>query len=129
MEQQQFLIDTNSVIDYLGSKLPKTGMDFMNGIIDHTPIISVITKIELLGFNTADKHYELLKNFILDSVVLNLNDEVVDCCIELRKAHKTKLPDAIIAATAMVNGLKIISRNTKDFKNIVDLEVIDPHHL
>jgi hypothetical protein len=51
MEQEQFIIDTNSVIDYLGNKLPKTGMNFMNGVIDEVPLISVITKIEVLGFS------------------------------------------------------------------------------
>lgn len=43
MEQSQYLINTNAVIDYLGSKLPATGMDFMNGVIDAVPNISVVT--------------------------------------------------------------------------------------
>lgn len=45
MGQQQYLIDTNVVIDYLGNKLPANGMHFMNGVIDAIPNISVITKI------------------------------------------------------------------------------------
>lgn len=57
MERSMYLMDTNSVIDYLGNKLPATGMDFMNGIMDAVPNISVITKIEVLGFNAPDPHY------------------------------------------------------------------------
>lgn len=53
MEQPQYLIDTNVGIDYLGKKLPLSGMNFMNGIIDDVPNVSVITKIEVLGFNAA----------------------------------------------------------------------------
>ena len=49
MGQSQYLIDTNSVIDYLGKKISPSGMDFMNGVMDSGPNISVITKIEVLG--------------------------------------------------------------------------------
>jgi predicted nucleic acid-binding protein len=40
-----------------------------------------------------------------------------------------RLPDAIIAATALVYDLVLISRNISDFKNIDGLQVIDPHSL
>jgi len=59
--------------------------------------------------------------------VLDLTNNVVETCINIRKKHKTKLSDAIIAATALVYDLTIISHNTSDFKNIDGLTVIDPH--
>ena len=129
MEQTQYLIDTNIVIDYLGKKLPPTGMNFMNAILDAVPNVSVVTKIELLGFNAPDEHYQLLVNFMNDATVLDLNDNIVDQSIDVRKKHKTKLPDAIIAATAVVFNLVLISRNISDFKNIDGLQVIDPYNL
>lgn len=129
MEQPQYLIDTNAVIDYLGSKMPNKGMEFMNGVIDEIPNISVITKIEVLGFNAPAAHYQVLIDFMEDATVLDLTDSVVDTCIDIRKKYKTKLPDAIIAATALVYDLVLISRNTADFKFIQGLKVIDPYHL
>jgi len=129
MEQSQYLIDSNAVIDYLGKKLPDTGMDFMDHIIDAVPNVSIISKIEVLGFNAPYQHYQLLTNFIEDATVLDLTSTVVDVCIDIRKKHKTKLPDAIIAATALVYDLIIISRNISDFKNIQGLQVVDPHSL
>ena len=129
MERQQYLIDTNALIDYLGKRLPDTGMDFMNTIIDAIPNVSVITKIEVLGFNAPDKHYQLLVQFMNDASVLELSNKVVDESINIRKNHKIKLPDAIIAATALVNNLVVISRNVSDFKNIKNLQLIDPHNL
>lgn len=39
-------------------------MDFMNGVIDAVPNVSVVTKIEVLGFNAPDEHYQLLTNFM-----------------------------------------------------------------
>jgi predicted nucleic acid-binding protein len=70
-----------------------------------------------------------LTNFIDDANVLNLSNDVVKASIEIRKKHKNKLPDAIIAATAIVYDLVLITRNTKDFSNIDGLKVIDPFSL
>jgi len=129
MEQPQYLIDSNAVIDYPGRKLPPSGMDFMNSVIDDFPTLSVITKIEVLGFNAPDEHYQLLTNFMDDNTILGLTNNIVDTSIEIRKNYKTKLPDAIIAATALVYNLTLISRNTSDFINIKDLKVINPYTL
>lgn len=129
MEQTQYLIDSNTVIDYLGRKLPPSGMDFMNNVIDDFPTLSVITKIEVLGFNAPDEHYQLLTNFMDDNTILGLTNNIVDTSIGIRKNYKTKLPDAIIAATALVYNLTLISRNTSDFINIQDLKVINPYTL
>ena len=104
-------------------------MNFMNTVIDAVPNVSVFTKIELLGFDAPDEHYNTLINFINDATVLDLTENVVAISIEIRKKHKTKLPDAIIAATALVYDLVLISRNTSDFTNIDGLQVIDPHSL
>ncbi|TAF75625.1 MAG: type II toxin-antitoxin system VapC family toxin [Bacteroidetes bacterium] len=126
MEQPNYLIDTNIVIDYLGKKIPTLGMSFMNNVIDNTPCLSVVSKIEILGYNAPKEHYKLLTDFMDDSTVLDLNSFVVDESIEIRKKYKTKLPDAIIAATALVFDLTLITRNTKDFDSIQGLKLIDP---
>ncbi|MEP7079596.1 MAG: type II toxin-antitoxin system VapC family toxin [Ginsengibacter sp.] len=129
MEQPRYLVDTNALIDYLGNKLPASGLNFMNGVIDVVPNISVISKIEVLGFNTSVEHYKTLSDFINDATVFDLSVSVVEMSIEIRRKYKTKLPDAIIAATALVHALVLISRNISDFKNIDGLKVIDPHSL
>ena len=129
MEQQKYLIDSNVVIDYLGQKLPATAMYFMNGIIDAVPNVSVITKIEVLGFNAHEKYYQQLVNFMGDAEVLDLSSNIVDACIDIRKKYKTKLPDAIIAATALAHDLVLITRNISDFKNVQGLQVVDSYTL
>ena len=45
---------------------------------------------------------------------------------DIRKKHRIKLPDAIIAATALVYELTLVSRNVSDFRNIEGLELINP---
>lgn len=104
-------------------------MNFMNIIIDNIPNVSVVTKIEVLGFNAPAENYKLLTQFMENATVLDLFNNVVDASIEIGKNHKTKLPDAIIAATALVYDLVVISRNVSDFKSIKGIEVIAPHSL
>ena len=125
----QHLIDSNAVIDYLSGKLPPNGMAFMHSIVNVVPKVSVITQIEVLGYNAPPEDEQLLIDFIGDSEVLGISDLVVNQSIELRKQLKIKLPDAIIAATALVHGWKLVSRNTSDFKGISGLTVIDPYAL
>jgi hypothetical protein len=55
-----------------------------------------------------------------------LNKAIADCCIELRKTYKIKLPDAIIAATALVQEQTIMTRNESDFIKIAGLNVFNP---
>lgn len=87
MEQPQYLIDTNAVIDYLGKKLPSTGMNFMNQIIDAVPNNSVITKIEVLSFNASEEHSQLLTNFMNDVTILDLTSNIVDVTIEIKTVY------------------------------------------
>lgn len=128
MGQQQYLIDTNAVIDYLSKKLPDSGMKLMNSIIDDMPGVSVITKIEVLGFNAPEEHYKLLSEFMNDVIVMELSDSVADKSIDIRKKHKTKLPDAIIAATAIIHNLNLVTSDN-DFNDIEELQVINPYSL
>lgn len=129
MEQSRYLIDTNVVIDYLGKKIPATGMDFMDDVVNVVPSISISTKIEVLGFNAPEEYYQLLVSFMNDSVVLGLKEKIVDWSIEIRKKQRTKLPDVIIAATAIAYDLVLITRNVSDFKNIDGLKIINPYKL
>jgi toxin FitB len=52
---------------------------------------------------------------------------IIDRAILVRKAKRIKVPDAIIAATALEKECSLITRNVEDFKGIAGLVVIDPH--
>lgn len=123
--EEGYLIDTNTAIDYLDNRLPTNSASLVDGI---TAQISVITRMELLGWpNATAEQVQVLQQFVKASVVFNLDEPVIVKAIELRKTHKTKLPDAIIAAIALVYNLTLITRNTYDFKNIPNLKARDPH--
>jgi len=122
---KRYLIDTNVVIDFLGGKLPTKAKKLLLNI--DTPIISVVTQIELHSSNNSTaKETKLINEFIDEAQVLNtLDEQIVKSCIAIRKAHKIKLPDAIIAATALSFDLVLLTRNTADFKAIKNLEIIN----
>jgi predicted nucleic acid-binding protein len=118
-----YLIDSNIIIyscipDY------KFISDF---IIENIPAVSVISKIEVLGYNkiTAKDKIKIEEMFnILD--VLGLSEEIVSKTIELRRKYNLKLGDAIIAATVIVNKLTLCTRNVKDFSKVRKLKMYNP---
>jgi predicted nucleic acid-binding protein len=123
-----YLWDTNTAIYYLQQQFPANAEKFMDSILlTNTPVISAITEIELLCWKTAtEKDLQILHSFINDATVIELEQPIKLKTAELRKAHKIKLPDAIIGATAIVYNLTIITRNTSDFKNMDGLKIINP---
>lgn len=124
---KEYLIDTNTVIDYLDNKLPEKTNELFEGIYSR---ISVITRMELLSWPGAnDEQTMVLNQFINVSEVFALEEPIILKAIDIRKTFKIKLPDAIIAATAVVNNLTLITRNIKDFEKIDGLEILNPYNI
>ena len=126
---EQSLIDTNIISDYLSASLSTAGIKFMDGVIDTTPNLSVITQIELLCWKTNDLTEQKVRDFIADSLVLTISPDVIALCIDIRRSAKIKTPDAIISATALARGYTLITNNEKDFLKIKGLKVVNPKKL
>ena len=75
---------------------------------------------------TSSEEYSI-KSLLSDCKEITLSNEIKEKTIELRKKYKTKLPDAIIAASAIVKGLPLITAD-KGFNQIkeLNLEMIVP---
>ena len=124
---ERYLIDTNAISDYLGGKLPSNGLDFMDELMDNLPAISIINRIELLGHNHQNiGQYRIAVDAC---IVLELTEAIILKTIAIRKSRRIKIPDAIIAATALVNDLTLITHNTSDFENIQNLKLLDLYFL
>ena len=123
----KYLWDTNTAIYYLQQQFPPGAEKFIDDLItDEQPVISAITEIELLCWKTAtEKDLELLHNFINDALVIELERAIKLKTADIRKAYRIKLPDAIIAATALVYDLTLLSRNVADFTNINGVKIIN----
>lgn len=130
MAKKEYLIDTNAVIDYLSETIPQKALLFMDKVVDSGYSISVINMIELYAYSNLNKKDKAsLDIFTSKAILLYIDNDIIQKTIKIRKIYKTKLPDAIIAATAIVNKLTLISRNTKDFDAIKGLEVVNPHEI
>ena len=124
----KYLWDTNTAIYYLQQQFPPGAEKFIDDLItEEQPVISAITEIELLCWKTVtEKDLELLHNFINDALVIELEHAIKLKTAAIRKVQRIKLPDAIIAATALIYDLTLVTRNIDDFKNIEDIKMINP---
>jgi len=125
----QYLIDNNIISSYFSGLFPEKAMDFIAKIFDQVPNISVITEIEALSWVSPVKKKEvIIQSFINDANILTLSQDIVLECIKIRRSKKIKTPDAIIAATAIVYNLTLLSTDS-DFNNVNRLKVINPFSL
>lgn len=117
------LLDSNILIYGADSGEPR-----LDAILDRTDLaISSVTRIETLGFHRlSETECEWLGAAIQRMLVLPLTEAVEDCAIALRQERKMGLADAIIAATALVHGLTLVTRNVDDFKHVSGLDWINP---
>ena len=126
----KYLWDTNTVVHYLQKQFPIAGEKFIDNALKYQPAISVITEIELLCWKPAGESDKvLINNFISNSVVYQLNQNIKMKTIDVRTRYKLKLPDAIIAVSALANNHVLITNNVSDFDGIFKLKVINPFRL
>jgi len=125
----RYLIDNNIISSYFSELFLQKGMEFIADVIDQVPNISVITEIEALSWITPFSSKEkIIQEFINDANVLSLTPAIVKQCVIIRRSKKIKTPDAIIAATAIIHNLTIITCDS-DFNNIAGLSIINPKNL
>ena len=124
-----YLIDTNVIANFTSVRFSEKAMDFLANVIDETPNISVITKIEALSWRSAIIQEEAnVKSFVNYSNIITLSDMIVDECIVIRRNVRMKTPDAIIAATAIVNNFTLLTSDA-DFNRIPYLRILNPFNL
>lgn len=121
------LLDSNILIYYLDNQVPADSMATMDQIVREGGQLSVISQIEVPGWNAPNENSaQKAEIFVENSAIFPLNEAVVHKTISLRKTYRIKLPDAIIAATALVHGFTLVSRNEADFGKIAGLLFWNP---
>jgi predicted nucleic acid-binding protein len=117
------LLDSNIIIY---ASLPK--YDGLRELIrKHSPKVSAVSHIEVLGYHqlTAEE-LKYFMRFFNAAMIIPVEDRIVATAIQLRQQKKMSLGDSIIASTALEHDLQLITRNTKDFTWIENLEVLNP---
>ena len=120
------LLDSNILI--YGANGENPGLD---AILDRTDLAAAsVTRIETLGFyRLSEIERAWLETTFERMKVLSLDDAVSALAIALRRERRMDLADAIIAATAIVHNLPLVTRNEEDFQHVPDLRVINPFSL
>ena len=117
------LLDSNIVI--YGSKAAHATLD---PILDRTDLfVASVTRIETLGYDRLADIEKMWLELAFDRMpILPLDEAIVESAIALRQKRIMKLGDAIIAATALVHDLELVTRNTDDFKHVAGLRLLNP---
>jgi predicted nucleic acid-binding protein len=122
-----FLIDTNILIYALAGNVAAPVLARIDNAIADRARYLVITRMELLGWSghTAITRHET-ESLLAQLNQVNLTPALVATVIDIRSTISIKLPDAIIAASALTQNLPLMTRNATDFSRIIGLMVIDP---
>lgn len=127
-----YLLDTNVISEIRKMKSGKADANvtaWIRSVNAATLYISVITVLELeqgiLGKEREDAAQgAILRNWFENQVLptfsdftLNIDAAVAQRCAQLHVPNKKGERDALIAATALVHDMTVVTRNTKDFKD------------
>ena len=93
----------------------------------HTPAVSVISYIEVLGYHRlSEDDRQSLEQFFQTAERLPLSEAVVQWAVKLRQRRKMSLGDSIVAGTAIVHDRTLVTHNTEDFHWIEEIKLLDP---
>jgi predicted nucleic acid-binding protein len=107
----KYLLDSVIVIDHFNG-IPEAGAFLARH--GEECAVSVITRAEVLsGLDGGPRKTAAMLLDRYQTIVIDKN--TADLAADLRREMRWKLPDAFQAAMARIHGLKLVTRNTRDF--------------
>jgi hypothetical protein len=101
------VLDTNAILYLLGGKL-------VQPLAPALYFVSVISEMELLSYPSLDDAaLAQISSFLSEMTVVELTEEIRKLAVDLRRRHALKLPDAIVAATALSLQAQLVTNDTK----------------
>ncbi|MFA6011593.1 MAG: type II toxin-antitoxin system VapC family toxin [Desulfobacteraceae bacterium] len=117
------LIDSNIIIYAASGNFPA----LTDWLAEQEAIVSAVTMLEVLGYHKLQKEEKAeLENLFSQLTVKYPTPEIFRWATLLRQERKISLGDALIAATALNEGISLATHNTSDFSWISGLSIIDP---
>jgi len=119
MNGLRVLCDTNSIIYLLD------GNEDIARLLDSKQVyLSAITELELFGKPNLSVYDSRIIEALLDECfIIDINREIKHIYREIKQKYTIKLPDAIIAATAIYLDIPLLTSD-KGFKNISHLKLM-----
>ena len=110
MTGTEWLLDTNMVIGLLKGHAPAIALAEQSGLVLERAAVSQITRMELLGYpQLTDQEEQQIRAFLTACQVQVLSEAIEEQAIALRRAGAFKLPDAIVAATAIAGKRHLLT--------------------
>jgi predicted nucleic acid-binding protein len=96
-------------------------------IAEHAPSVSAISYVECLGYHALkDAERAALESFFSAADMLPVTQDIIQHAAGLRQQRRMSLGDSLIAGTARVHQLSLVTHNVADFQWIEGLRVVDP---
>ncbi len=122
-----YLLDTNSLIYYFQGAPEMDDVFRQIELGTARPVVSIITVVELLGFPRLERADETrIRSLLAGFSVVPVDVKVADRAVELKRRRGVKTPDAIIAATALLEGACLVTRDQALLDRIPEVESLNP---
>ena len=129
MNQSKRIVDTDIFIDHLRGYAPAKGymQQFEDGQLDG--IVSTVTVLELYAGKRMSNPDEVdtVEQLISLFEEVSIEPEIGRKAGELIRKYGGAIPDAIIAATAVIKNAVVVTRNTKHYAHISEVNVEKPY--
>jgi len=121
------IVDTDILID-ISRNIPEAVRCMEQTEQRDAPAISIVTQMELIVGCENKNELRALNHFLDRFHIIPMDEDISDEAVRLLKrfrlSHGLLIPDAMIAATAIVTDTRFVSKNQRDYKFINDLELL-----
>jgi predicted nucleic acid-binding protein len=122
-----YLLDTNSLIYYFqgAPQMDPVFRQIEQG--EARPLVSIITVIELLGYPRLTRQDETrIQSLLSGFTVVAVDERIAGQAVVLKRRHGVKTPDAIIAATALLENACLVTRDQALLDKVPEVESLNP---
>jgi predicted nucleic acid-binding protein len=120
------VFDSNILIYHLNDALPPSVLNQVELWITEGAVISVMRRIAVLGYPQTADQLQQARRLLTYFEEIPHHEPVMQRPITLRQQYRIRLPNALIAATALDLGFPLVTRNTEDFLTINGLIILNP---
>jgi predicted nucleic acid-binding protein len=123
---QPLLFDSNILILHLRYALDDATTKLLDAAVQNKlAAISVITRSEVLSWSRhTNESLEMAQNLLANFVSIPVDEQIADAAAQIRRSVNIKLPDALIATTALNTQRTLVTANVRDFEKIANLTLV-----
>jgi predicted nucleic acid-binding protein len=112
MNGNNVIVDTNFLIYLLN------GREVVTPYLKNNLFISEITEMEMLGVKGLTQDvFRIRKSLIENCYLVTFNSDIKEIAIRIKQQTTLKLPDAIVAGSALYMSLPLVTADKGFFKN------------